>query len=127
VTESPTFAAPSDFACLPRSVHRMELLDCQRVGRPIRRIIHPTKGTFIRVIGFPLHNHATGWGYQSEALWCKLDPDNRWEAWVDDDPSFCDVVLRGDKIEFAAPVAPSPLATFVKNIGQGNDAPAEEW
>tara|TARA_Y100000034_G_scaffold133006_1_gene197423 strand:- start:2727 stop:3128 length:402 start_codon:yes stop_codon:yes gene_type:complete len=121
------FPAPADFVSVPMSVHRSELLECVRVGRPIRRIIHPTKGTFVRIMGFPLHKHALGFGYDSEALWCKLDPDNKREAWVDELPSFCDVVMRGDKIQFEAPVAPSPLATYVKTIGQGDDAPAEEW
>ena len=127
-TDSPTnFPAPPDFVSVPMSIDRSELLGCTRVGRPIRRIIHPTKDTFVRIMGFPLHKHASGFGYESEALWCKLDPENRFEAWVDELPSFCDVVMRGDKIEFAAPVAPSPLATYVKTIGQGADAPAEEW
>lgn len=127
MTEPSAFPAPANFVSIPVSVLREELLDCQRTGRPVRRIVHPTKGTFIRIMGFPLHKHAAGWGYGSEALWCKLDPDNKREAWVDEEPSFCDVVLRGDKIEFAPPVAPSPLATYIKNIGQGDDAPAEEW
>jgi hypothetical protein len=124
---SESYPAPADFVSLPMSMNRTELLGCMRVGRPVRRIIHPTKGTFIRILGFPLHKHATGFGYESEALWCKLDPDSRHEAWVDEIPSFCDVVIRGDKIKFAPPVAPSPLAAYVKVIGQGDDAPVEEW
>ena len=118
---------PADFVSIPVNIHRTEVLDCQRFGRPVRRLIHPTKGTFIRVMCFPLNNHAVGFGFESEALWCKIDPNNKGEAWVDEHPTFCDAVLRGDKIEFKPPVAPSPLATYIRVIGQGDDAPPEEW